>query len=202
MRETITVEPYGSMADVAFWPLVLLLVFLAWRLRADKNVALWCALAALAILTLGSIYIIVFGMTSLSVLHDFDVALAVLGALLVVISTGLVQEITRGKWKQDRVLGLFAIGMGFVGLAMLVQGVMVPLQDLLLPRDTVEGDVTLLETHGRRPVTSVVHIGDTQVQASTSIYRTLRLGERVRADVSRGSTFIRRLERVPSSSAK
>jgi hypothetical protein len=92
--------------------------------------------------------------------------------------------------------------MGLVGLAMLVHGVTVPLQDLLLPRDTVEGDVTLLETHGRRPVTSVVQIGDTQVQASTSVYRTLRLGEHVRADVSRGSKFIRRLERNPSSSPK
>ena len=200
MRET-TVEPYGSVADVAFWPLVLLLIFLAWRLRAEKDAAVWCAVSALALLALGSIYIVVFGMTSLSVLHDFNVALAVLGGFLIVISAGLVQEITRARWRQDRVLGVFAIGMGLVGLAMLVHGVVVPLADLVLPENIVEGDVTLLETHGRRPVTNVVRIGNTQVQASTPLYRTLRRGDHVRADVSRGSGFIRRLERTPGPSS-
>jgi hypothetical protein len=202
MRESITVEPYGGVADIAFWPLVLLLLLLAWRFRANKNAAVWCALFAIAILIMGSIYIIVFGPTSLSVLHDFTAALAVLGGILLAISAGLVQEITIGKWKKDRALGLFAVVMGLFGVAMLIYGIVVPIQDLFLPRQIVEGDVTLLETRGRRPRSNIVHIGNTRVQASAQLHSELRLGEHVRAEVSGGSDFIRRLERNPVSSPK
>jgi hypothetical protein len=197
MRDSITAEPYGGVADVAFWPLVLLLILFAWRFRANKRAAVWCALSALAILTMASIYIIVFGPTSLSVLHDFNVALAVLGGFLLVISAGLVQEITIGKWKEGRTLGLFAIGMGLLSITMLVYGIVVPIQDLFLPAYIVEGDVTLLETRGRRPQNNIVHIGSTRVQAGTRLYHTLRLGQHVRAEVSSGSDFIRQLERNP-----
>jgi hypothetical protein len=122
----------------------------------------------------------------------------VLGGFLLVISAGLVQEITIGKWKKDRALGVFGIGMGLVGLTMLVHGLMVPIQDLFLPRHIAEGDVTLLESRGRRPRNNIVRIGNTQVQASTGLHRTLRLGQHVRAEVSSGSDFIRRLERNPA----
>jgi hypothetical protein len=206
MGESITVEPYGGVPDVVFWPLVLLLLLLAWRFRAHKRAAVWCALSALAILVLASTYIIVFGMTSLSVLHDFHVALAILGSCLLVIAAGVVQEITIGQWKKDRVLGLFAIGMGLVGLAMVIRGVVVPMQDLFLPRAIVEGDITLLEARarraGNRPGYYIVHIGNTRVHASTPLYDTLRLGQHVRAEVSGGSDFIRRLERNPAPAAR
>ena len=202
MMESITVEPYGGVADVGFWPLVVLLILLAWRLRANKSAAIWCALAALVILVMGAIYVIVFGLTLLAVLHDFNLALAVLGGGLLAIAAGLVQEITIGRWRTNRTLGLFAVGLGLVGLAMLITGVVVPVRDLVLPWHVVEGDVTLLESRGRRPVSNIVHIGNTQVQASTRLYGTLRRGQRVRADASSGSDFIRRLERNPVPSTK
>jgi hypothetical protein len=202
MGESITVESYGGAAEVGFWPLVLLLIFLAWLFRANKKAAVWCALSALAILTLASIYIIVFGLTSLSALHDFNLAMAVLGGGLLTIAAGLLQEITIARWKKDRVLGLFSIGMGLFGLTMLVHGIVVPIQDLFLPRHIVEGDVTSLETRGRRPLSNIVHIGETQVQASTPLYRSLRLGQHVRAQVTSGSDFIRQLEHNPLPSPK
>ncbi len=202
MSDSITIEPYGGVVDIAFWPLILLLLLLAWRFRSNKRAAIWCALSALAIFVMALIYIVVFGPTSLSVLHDFNFALAVLGGFLLAISGGLVQEITIGKWKADRVLGASAVGMGLIGLAMLIYGVVVPIQDLLLPRYIIEGDVTLLETRGRRPRTNIVQIGNTRVQASTHLYSLLRRGQHVRAEVSSGSDFIRRLERNPVPASK
>src|ERR1043165_2738413 len=195
MAEAIIIEPYGFGADIAFWPVILLLIMCVWRFRASRIVAVGCAALALALSVMAFNYIVVFGMTSLSVLHDWEVAISIGGAMLLIMGVALVQEITIGRWKTDRALGLFAIGMGLVGLVAIVWGIAIPVKDLVLPFSTVEGTITLLETQGRRPVNNIVRIGNFEVQASTGLFGTLHLGQHVRADISGGSDFIRRLER-------
>ena len=42
-----------------------------------------------------------------------------------------------------------------------------------------------------------MQIGESRLQASTPLYRTLRVGQQVRLHVTAGSDFIRRIERNP-----
>ena len=204
MAETIAIEPYGGAAEIAFWPLLFLLIFLAWRLRARRIAAMACALLALAILLLGVLHDVFAGSTSLAAVHDIEIGQLIICAAFFIMFVGVAREVALGGWKkQDRVLGLFAIAIALFLFWGVGSSIVVLAQDLAWPWRTVEGDVTLLASPGRVSGRTswkylgpnVVRIGETQVLASTSLYRRLRLGQHVRAQVSRGSDFIRRIER-------
>ena len=204
MIGTITLESYGGWAEIAFWPAIFLLTFLASRFRARRIAAIGCGLLALAILLLGALHDDVAGSTSLAALHDVEIGQLIICGVFFALFVGVIQQITIGGWqKKDRILGAFAIATALFLLWGIVSPVVVVFSDLALPWHAVEGEITLLATPGRTfgrvswkvlgP--NVVRIGDTQVQASTGLYATLRLGQHVRAEVSRGSNFIRRIER-------
>lgn len=204
MVGSVTVEPYGNIADIAFWPLILLLAYLAWRFRAHRIIVVSCALSALAIFVIGIVHDYLRGSTSHAAVHDLTIGQCIVGGVTFMMFAGVAQQVASNGWpKQDRILGLFAIAMGLVFLGVFVAGTAVLVRDLAWPWYTVEGEVTSLHnTVGRVSWKYVgpnfVRIGDTQVQASTRLYRTLRVGQHVRAQVSRGSDFIRRLERIRS----
>lgn len=204
MVQTIT-EPYGSVAEVAFWPLLLLLAFLAWRFRANRIVRVGCVLSALAIVLTGMFHDLFSGNASLATLHDFEVAQCIVFVPFLILFAGMVLETAKDGWKkEDRFSSLFVTGAVLLSFWGIVSAIVLLIKDLALPWYVVDGEVTSLESTWRPwgdiPWKALgpnfIRIGDTQVQASTPLYRTLRVGQHVRVEVSRGSDFIRRIERV------
>ena len=185
----MTVKSFVDVAAIAFWPLILVLAVLAWCLRSNKKACAVLAITAFAVFVVGLFYVLVFDMVSLWVLHDLHLGAALFGgSILLAVYKGLGEFGSMAAWKRH--------GVGLFGIAMLVYGILAPIEDFFLPRRIVEGDVTLLDVFYHKGSNEyAVRIGDTMVQATTRLFYTLRLGEHVRAEVGRCSKFIYRLDR-------
>ena len=189
MMDLMTVESFVDVAAIAFWPLVLVLVVLAWWWRSNKEACTILAVAAAAVFVVGPLHLLVFDVGSLWVLHDVHLGAALFGgSILLAVYRGPGEVGSMALWKR--------LGSALFVVAMLVYGILVPIQDFFLPRRIVDGNVTLLNVyHHIGPNEYAVRIGDTMVETTTRLFYTLRLGEHVRAEVGRGSNYIYRLDR-------
>jgi hypothetical protein len=210
MGTTIIIEPYGSVADIAFWPVLLGLAFLAFRFRANRTALVSCSLLLIAVILAGMMHDLGEGTTSLATLHDFEIAQFIICGVAFVLFATMAYDFVLNRWpKEDRFLGMFAIAVALLSFGGIASATVTLFQDLVLPSYTVEGEITYLARKGRSELGStnwkyvgpnIVQIGDVQLQASTGLYYKLRVGQHVRVEASRGSDFIRRLERSPGRS--
>jgi hypothetical protein len=207
MRTTIITEPYGSVADIAFWPLLLSLAFLAFKFHSNRMAVVSCSLLLIAIIFAAIMHDLAQGTTSLAALHDFEIAQLIISGGFFILFVSMAYDFVLNKWPKDRrFLGVFVIAVALLSFAGIVSATASLFQDLALPSYTVEGEITFLARKGRSELgrtnwkyvgPNIVQIGDVQLQASTGLYYKLRLGQHVRVEASRGSDFIRRLERSP-----
>jgi len=202
MVGSVTIEPYGTVAEIAFWPVILLLSFLAWRFRAYKVVVVGCVLSLIAIFVVGTGHDYIHSNTSLATAHDLAIGECIISGIFFLLFTAMTLQIASEGWpKGNRILALFVIAVSLASLWAFVAGIVGLVRDMVWPWYTVEGEVTYL--HRTAGLVSwkfvgpnIVRIGDRQLIASERVYKTLRVGQRVRAQVSSGSDFIRQLERI------
>jgi hypothetical protein len=175
-----------DVVAVAFWPVVLGLLLLAWANRSDMSLV--AVVSAALIVLAGIIYISFAGIASLSVLFAQHVGLILGGAFFV-----WATYVARHKLSLTARAGIGLFGLALIGIA----GAQL-VGDYLLPRQVVQGAIDRLHAfgHSKGPDSYEVSIDGKLYPATTRLYDTLRPGERVRVEIGRGSGYIYRLERL------
>jgi hypothetical protein len=181
-----------DLIAIAFWPVVLAILWRAWRLRADPPSCAVPLCAAAILVGAAVIATLVFDIVSLWVLFDIYAGMILFGGLC--LSALYARWAAFSVWKRTFV-GLFSLALIGVGAGILAA-------DHLMPRRIVEGPIDRLFIHHTAlgPNEYNVSINGRLYRATTRLYATLRVGELVRAEIGRGSEFIYRLERKGATS--
>lgn len=188
---------------ILLWPIVLFYALLctlivAWAVKGSMARQSAAAILAFPATTLLGIYLVYHSSQSLVLLFDYYFGIVVAGAcacigfLLVYFS----------KWTVRSRMGAMII-FALFGSAMLLFGSNVLIQDFALSRLVVEGTISRLnvETGGYRKAPEyLVTIETKRFWATPSTYKTLRIGDRVHAEVGKGSQYIFRIERIRGAS--
>jgi hypothetical protein len=173
---------------IAFWPVVVGLVLIGWRGRADPNILAPAWAAASLIGIAGIMYTVIFDITSLVVLFNATIGMMLFGTLCLLTVYGARSRLTRRQCVGITLLGIALIGCGSEEL----------IGDHVLERQTVDAVVRQLRIHetAKGPNEYLVTIGDQTFKATTRLYATLRQGDRVRATIGRGSGYIYGVEKL------
>jgi hypothetical protein len=185
---------------ILLWPITLLYALLCtlivWRAvnssAARQSVAAFLALPAIAI----EKYLIDNSSQSLVLLFDFYFAFVVAGAfcctafLFAYVSKAAIE-------KRMGAMILFAL----LGPFLLFLGANILIQDYALSRFVVEGIVGDLnvETSSKKAAEYQVTIGTKIFWAAPQTFDSLKVGDRVRAEIGKGSQYIFKIERIPGT---
>src|SRR5262245_34036508 len=184
--------PIVDLIAIAFWPVVLAVIWRAWRLRADPASCAVPLSAAAILVGAAVIATLVFDIVSLWVLFDIYAGMILFGGLCLFALYARWSAFP--AWKRI-FIGLFSLALIGVGAAVLAA-------DHVMARQIVVGSIDRLFIHHTALGLNEynVSIDGRLYKATTRLYATLRVGEYVRAEVGRGSGFIYRLERKGATS--
>jgi hypothetical protein len=141
-------------------------------------------------------YLLLNSSQSLAHLFDFYFGFVAIGALYCI---GFVLVYFSALPVASR-MGVLCIA-GLAGPASLFFGLNVLIQDHALARPAVEGTISRLNaaTWAKRAPEYQVTIETRRFWATPATFETLHVGDRVRAEIGKGSLYIYRIERVPKS---
>jgi hypothetical protein len=141
-------------------------------------------------------YLLLNSSQSLVHLFDFYFGFVAIGALCCI---GFVMVYFSVLPVASR-MGVLCIA-GLAGPASLFFGLDVLIQDHALARPAVEGTISRLNaaTEAKRAPEYQVTIETRRFWATPATFETLQVGDRVRAEIGKGSQYIYRIDRVPKS---
>jgi hypothetical protein len=172
---------------IAFWPIVVGAAVAGWLLRADQGslAVAWSAAALVGIA--GLLCITIFDVTSLWILLDMFVGMILFGGLCLLVAYWRWNALPRSSRILLIVMGVVGLGAGGEQLA----------GDYLLPRQLVRGTIESLFVSWQAfgPDAHHVRIDGGLYSATVPLFRTLRVGDRVEAEIGRASGYIYRLQR-------
>jgi hypothetical protein len=172
---------------IAFWPFVVGAAAAGWLLRADQgSLAVAWSAAALAGIA-GILSVTIFDVTSLWILLDMFVGMILFGAVCLLVVYWRWSALPRGSRILLIVMGVAGLGAGGEQLV----------GDYLVPRRVVQGTIEnlFISWQAFGPDAYHVRIDGVLYLATVPLYRTLRVGDRVEAEIGRSSGYIYRLHR-------
>ena len=180
------------------WPIVFLYALLctpivAWAVKGSSNRQTLAAFLALPAIPLTN-YLNVRSSESLAFLFDYYFFFVVAGASACI---GFLL-VYFNKWTVASRMGAMIV-FALFGPPLLLFGLNVLIQDYALARLVVEGTVSRLDAHrgGYRRASEIQVTIETRLfWATPQTFETLKVGDRVRAEVGRGSEFIFKIERI------
>jgi hypothetical protein len=180
------------------WPAVLLYALLctlivSWAVKSSATRQNLAAVLALPAIPLAK-YLMDNSSQALALLFDFYFGLVAAG----VFCCFVFFQVYSYKWTVASRPGVMIV-CALLGPALLFFGSNVLIQDYALTRLVIEGTVSRLnvETWSKKASEYQVTIETRRFWAAPPLFKTLQVGDRVRAEVGKGSMYIYRIERIP-----
>ena len=176
----------------AFLYTLLCILIISWVVKSSTARQSLAAVLALPAIGLEK-YLIDNSSQSLVLLFDFYFALVAAGAFCCFVFF----QVYSYRWMVASRPGVLII-CALLGPALLFFGSNILIQDYALARLAIEGTVSRLnaETGQKKASEYQVTIETRRFWATPAIFETLQVGERVRAEVGKGSMYIYRIERI------